>query len=81
MSGAQKLHATTEERPDEGQKQLNFGFLPIRENKSYLSHSKLGFLLGSVQSISNDKDFRLNPTGSTRGSERDCFIYCSVPTI
>lgn len=66
--GAQKLPAAMEERPDEVQQQLIFGFLAIRENKSYLNHSKLGFLSVSVKSISSDKDFRVNPTGSTQNS-------------
>lgn len=65
MPGARKLPATMEERPDEGQQQLTFGLLAVRENKSYLSHSMLGFLLVLVKSISNDKDFRVNPTCST----------------
>lgn len=44
-------------------------------NSICLSHSKLGFLLVSVKSISNDMDFKLNLVKriheSLRGSERD----------
>lgn len=60
------------------------GFLAIWENESYcLSHSKMGFLLVSVKSISNDTDLWTGFTKeSLRGSERDfCFAYCCVSSI
>lgn len=61
MLAAQKLPETMKETPNEGQQQLISGFLASRENKPYLSHNTLGILLVLVKSISNDKDFRLNP--------------------